>query len=405
MKNVLVFYVSAPLFSNNMGCNALTYGTLNIFSEVAERIGVVFEYALVGNPEDGVIPNVLQDFKITLLERVPSFSLKSLMACLYKKQLSKLIRSRRILNKSAVVIGNSWGDSFSDIYGISRFREVISHYNIALDRKIPLVLLPQTIGPFEARNSKRPAKKILEGAQVICVRDTLSLACTKEIAPEAEVFESVDVALFMPYQKRVTSSSNKCTVALNPSGLLWKGGYTKNNQFNLKEYYPDLIRSIIISLLSRNDVNIELIGHDIRGPSAGNASDDYFVCKQLKNEFPECSISPFFYSPIEAKSYISGYDLLIGSRMHCCIAAYSTGIPVFPLSYSRKFNGFFRNKLDYFYGSDLRTDSKAQTLEHIDIWYENRKSVRQFMYEQTAKISEFKREIVDYLALKLKNII
>ena len=56
---------------------------------------------------------------------------------------------------------------------------------------------------------------------------------------------------------------------------------------------------------------------------------------------------------MEAKSHISGMDFFIGSRMHACIAAYSSGVPVFPLGYSRKFTGLFAEKLGYGRGADL----------------------------------------------------
>jgi polysaccharide pyruvyl transferase WcaK-like protein len=53
-----------------------------------------------------------------------------------------------------------------------------------------------------------------------------------------------------------------------------------------------------------------------------------------------------FKSPQEAKSYISGLDFLVAGRMHACIAAFSTGTPVVPIAYSRKFTGLF-GTLDY----------------------------------------------------------
>ena len=49
---------------------------------------------------------------------------------------------------------------------------------------------------------------------------------------------------------------------------------------------------------------------------------------------------------MEAKSYISRMDVLIGSRMHATIASFTSGVPTIPVAYSRKFAGFFGN-LDY----------------------------------------------------------
>jgi polysaccharide pyruvyl transferase WcaK-like protein len=53
-----------------------------------------------------------------------------------------------------------------------------------------------------------------------------------------------------------------------------------------------------------------------------------------------------FNGPSEAKSYISGLDFLVAGRMHACIAAFSAGVPVVPVAYSRKFSGLF-GMLDY----------------------------------------------------------
>jgi polysaccharide pyruvyl transferase WcaK-like protein len=50
---------------------------------------------------------------------------------------------------------------------------------------------------------------------------------------------------------------------------------------------------------------------------------------------------PDFPDPSEVKSYISGLDFLIAGRMHACIAAFSSGTPVVPVAYSRKFTGLF----------------------------------------------------------------
>jgi polysaccharide pyruvyl transferase WcaK-like protein len=55
---------------------------------------------------------------------------------------------------------------------------------------------------------------------------------------------------------------------------------------------------------------------------------------------------PDFAGPCEAKAYISSVDYLVAGRMHACIAAYSSGTPVMPVAYSRKFSGLF-GTLDY----------------------------------------------------------
>src|SRR3546814_5142573 len=38
---------------------------------------------------------------------------------------------------------------------------------------------------------------------------------------------------------------------------------------------------------------------------------------------------------------MSSLDYLVAGRMHACIAAFSSGTPVMPVAYSRKFSGLF----------------------------------------------------------------
>jgi colanic acid/amylovoran biosynthesis protein len=53
--------------------------------------------------------------------------------------------------------------------------------------------------------------------------------------------------------------------------------------------------------------------------------DDHLVSMQLKSEFQDVVVAPRFDSPSAAKSYIAGMDYFCGSRMHACIAAFSSG--------------------------------------------------------------------------------
>ena len=77
--------------------------------------------------------------------------------------------------------------------------------------------------------------------------------------------------------------------------------------------------------------------------------DDYSLALDIQKRYGNdlVKVSPFFKDPIQAKSFISGLDFFIGSRMHACIAAFSSGVPVIPLAYSRKFCGLFVNTIGY----------------------------------------------------------
>lgn len=83
--------------------------------------------------------------------------------------------------------------------------------------------------------------------------------------------------------------------------------------------------------------------------------DDYSACVDLRSRHPGVILPEPFESASEAKSYISSLDFFSGARMHSTIGAISSGVPVVPVAYSRKFNGLY-GTLGYPYLIDAKAD-------------------------------------------------
>lgn len=407
MKKYTLVISSGCLFSNNMGCNALTYGILEILSKVADKLDVKFEYWLFGNMMGGNVPNELKKHDIRILGTLPHLNIRDIVAGIYHRDLKKRLTIAQQLKNAAVFLDNGAGDSFSDIYGPARLNSILRNMLIASACKKPFIFLPQTVGPFlnVSPRQKRLIRKVLSSASAVYTRDPKSTACVHECVPNRDLFETVDVALFMHYVPRVKARPETFTVGINPSGLLWRGGYTGKNEFGLKDDYQHTLRTVVKHLLDK-EIAVEFIGHDLSGPNGGTRCDDYYVCKQLQREFPESTVGPFFYGPSEAKSYISGFDMLIGSRMHCCIAAYSSGVPVLPLGYSRKFTGLFEDALKYPHLADLTQmgtssviDCLAGLLDHLDAVKNELTHVRR------NQIRDWESKLVDDMARQLCKIL
>lgn len=99
--------------------------------------------------------------------------------------------------------------------------------------------------------------------------------------------------------------------------------------------------------------------------------DDSRACAQLAKEFPGCILAPDFASPSEAKTYISRLDFFTGARMHACIAAFSSGVPVVPMAYSRKFEGLF-GTIGYHRTLDCTSAETEQSINVILSAFEQR---------------------------------
>jgi polysaccharide pyruvyl transferase WcaK-like protein len=144
--------------------------------------------------------------------------------------------------------------------------------------------------------------------------------------------------------------------------------------------YPALIRDLITHFQGLSGGNgggceVHLVPHVIvrSGPMTGE--DDYGACAVLAQEFSGTVLAPAFASPSEAKSYIAGFNFFMGARMHACIAAFSSGVPVVPMAYSRKFEGLF-GTICYTRTVDCTTQSADEIRTAIVQGYEDRATLK-----------------------------
>jgi colanic acid/amylovoran biosynthesis protein len=237
------------------------------------------------------------------------------------------------------------GDSFADIYGAKRFGFLWLSKAMAITRRVPLLLSPQTIGPFTRQPQSALAAWAMRHAELVVARDPMSFDAARRMAPSAKVTQAVDVAFALPYERRTKADLAIKEIGVNVSGLLFNGGYSGANEFGMQVDYAAYTRALIAALLTRPKTSVQLICHV--NSDALPQDDDRRVADRLAAEFPGVVRVIEFASPSAAKSYISGLDFLIAARMHACIAAFSSGVPVIPVAYSRKFTGLFEGVLGY----------------------------------------------------------
>lgn len=344
------------LNSDNLGVGALTFSNIAIVENIAKELGQDVRFKVLCWRDPG--PMQLQKPNVEV----------------YQMGTKELIDPRKYFMQARgcdMVLDISGGDSFADIYGLRRFHfNILGKFLILLAGK-SLVLSPQTIGPFNHRTSRWLAKAMMKRAKAVVTRDSLSTAYVKQFDLNS-VIEATDVAFKLPYVQAAKTPGQKPKVGINISGLLCNGGYDRNNMFSLKTDYPDLARKLVAHFSTRTDCETHLVSHVIS--SNVEVEDDYRVAVRLAAEFPSVIVAPRFANPPEAKSYISGMDYFCGSRMHACIAAFSTGVPVVPIAYSRKFSGLF-GSLGYKHNTDCKTQTADEILTAVVSGFENRQEL------------------------------
>ena len=283
------------------------------------------------------------------------------------------------VRNSDVVIDIGAGDSFADIYGTRRLKRMFMLKYLTHMSGTPLVMAPQTIGPFTKVWSKAAARISMRRCAIVASRDHMSTKAAHALGRK-DVIEASDVALRLPYDAPPPrAAGGPVKVGINVSGLLMGGGYTGKNEFGLKMDYPGLVRSLIEHFQAHpgtgEGCEVHLVPHVIVRSGPMVMEDDARASAALTEAFPGTVLAPAFESPQEAKSYIAGLDFFMGARMHACIAAFSSGVPVVPMAYSRKFEGLF-GSIGFGRTVDCTTESAEAILAKITAAFEDRDALK-----------------------------
>ena len=342
--------------SDNLGVQALTESQLLLCTEAARRADVDIDFVVFGTSGGQHAHWASSSVRVG-----SAISLRELVTL--RSPFPGEIRA------CDVVLDIGEGDSFTDIYGARRFRVLLATKIVALLLGRPLLLSPQTIGPFNNRLFAQLALAVMRRCRLVFTRDHLSTNYLQRKGLVRHVREAIDVAFRLPYQPAQRVPDGKVRVGVNVSGLLYSGGYSQDNQFGLTLDYKDLVHRLIARFCEMPEVELWLVPHVLSDRM--RVEDDRVPIRELCAQYPGVHSAPEFRLPSEAKSFISGLDFFTGARMHACIAAFSSGVPVVPLAYSRKFNGLFET-LGYRALADAKASSTDEALRMILDGYQDR---------------------------------
>jgi polysaccharide pyruvyl transferase WcaK-like protein len=229
---------------------------------------------------------------------------------------------------------------------------------------------------------------ILKRSSVIIARDKESQKVAQElVGPEQEVLLSPDVAFSLePVRPErieldppLSGPLPRGVVGLNVNGLMFNGGYTRNNMFGLKLDYAAFLPKLATALLADHSGELWLVSHTYAKP--GNVESDDEASERLRDSLPaglrsRLRLVTAEYDQHEIKWIIGQCDFFIGSRMHSCIAALSQAVPCVGVAYSRKFAGVFESVGMAEWVVDGRKATNAQAVARVLELYRRRDSVR-----------------------------
>ena len=267
----------------------------------------------------------------------------------------------RSIARSRAVLDISGGDSFTDIYGLKRFKAMALTKQMALNAGVPLILLPQKLGPFRDPELAAEAVSILRRATAVWVRDAQSFQFLqdnlgRDFDPERHRL-AVDVAVTLPKKKpqglsvevlrllEPTLQSDFPLAGLNVSGLLCNDPSVARRTFDLAAPHNEQSEALARSLLKADpNLRLLLIPH-VHKPET-DAESDLAACRRLLRRLGGLGNDRVYIleqrlDAMELKWILSKLDWFAGARMHATIGAFSSGVPTLGLGYTDKAQGVF----------------------------------------------------------------
>jgi len=220
------------------------------------------------------------------------------------------------------------GDSFSDIYGSHRHSVMSAVHEFAVQAGRPVVMAPQTIGPFTSVSGRMLGRRSLRRSALVFARDPVSAAAAAALGRPVDAVTS-DLAFAIAPPERTAARRD---VILNVSGLLWQ-----DNPHLDARAYREAVTAIVRMLLA-NSRSVALLPHVLDSHDRDN---DAPAVDALTAEFGSDLEAVAPRDLDEARAIIAGSNVLIGARMHACLNALSTGVPAIAMAYSRKFAPLF----------------------------------------------------------------
>ncbi|NMB56477.1 polysaccharide pyruvyl transferase family protein [Candidatus Beckwithbacteria bacterium] len=327
-----IILVGANFNSYNRGVGALSYATIDLVREKYPKA----QFTILK------LHHVIQNRKLENCDAVYFSKVELIFYFLLSFLKIKIGKIQKFIVYD-LVIDLGEGDSFTDMYEIKRIIALTMLKVMFKNWGLKVLMFPQTIGPFRTLIGKILAKWGLEKVDKIYVRGQYSYNLVKNLFGYENKMElASDMGFLLKPQIVQTEifTSGQKYIGINISGLL----LDSKERFSLlqKEFdYEKLIDNLITFFLKKN-FNLVLVSHtyalDRKIPF-----DDLRACKYFAQKFNNKRIFLIKddYNSRELKYLISKCEFFVGSRMHACIAAASTFVPLSSIAYSHKFLGVF----------------------------------------------------------------
>lgn len=254
----------------------------------------------------------LRAFRSLGLDWIPA-PLASAVGCFSDRHV------QAVVDASGFSLTDAWGPGPANqrLARISRWK-----------RDVKYIMVPQAAGPFERDDIQDPVRAVLERADLIWLRDSVSQSHAESLfttgsAPTISIAPDITIAL-----KTKASHVASGRIIIVPNWNIAKRGGA-----DAAQQYVKALAEIVTELRMR--------GHDIIGLSH-EGREDTEILRQVDLAVGGLEIlEP--KSGIECKQIIGGAKLVIGGRYHSIVSALGQAVPAIAHSWSHKYKALIED--------------------------------------------------------------
>lgn len=283
-------------------------------------------------------------------------------------------RAQAVALKSADIIISTGGGFLSTyyMYGLRLYT-----LSLAFMLKKKVVLLSQSIGPFNTTLSRILIPLFLNKVSIISVREPGSYRYLKRMKIKTHLYETSDLAFLLPYKIRSVKNRKKIIVCI------------KNYKGEVHKEYKEAIIKITEKLLSQR-YKIIILSQTV---------NDDVLGKEIKDSFKDnVDFVKFTPSVFNTMDLYSKCDFVISSRMHGIIFAILSRVPFISIGDEPKFSGLLE-QIEYSKELSINADNiKAKKLlASVDFLTKNHFQIRRDITNKRAMLIKQAKQNINIL--------
>ena len=245
----------------------------------------------------------------------------------------------------------------------------------------PVVMLPNSVGPFRTWVGRFLSKIALNSCASIIIRDPISYDIVRSIGVKPRRFLTSDMALlFRPKTKKAQEIADHPVIGVCP------GVYSLSISVQqIKRYIAEHAKALDAAI-EKHGFHVVFLPHYI----SGFAYDDFEISKLILHNMKNKGRARILKIDDlgEFKLLINQMDLLISSKMHPAVLAVSGYVPSIAVVYDHKQTGFFKDLGMLEYTVSLQEASKSGILSRIDKAWLEREKIKRMLSVHVPELQE-----------------